>query len=327
MKYKTEFLSLMFILGFTLAFSQEQEVEEFIQEIAGSDLEIVMVKIPQGTFTLGSPEDELDRSEDEGPAHRVQIDEFQMSKYEISWELYNLFVNRAIDDVESKYKGVDVSKKVDAVSGATMPYVDMSMGMGTGSDLPVANVTQFAASKFCEWLSAKTGYFYRLPTEAEWEYAARAGTTTSFYFGEDASNLDEYAWYEGNSEGSYHKVGQKKPNSWGLYDMYGNVAEWTLDQYLPQVYKNRKNLTENPFESAVKEYPRSVRGGSYSDEEDALRSAARLGSSENWKMRDPQFPKSKWWNTDAPFVGFRIVKLENPPAESEYKKYWGYPLN
>jgi len=324
MKNKTGFLSVVFLLSSTLGISQEQELEYSTQQIAGSDLEIVMVSVPKGTFTLGSPVGEEQRLEDEGPTHRVKIDAFQMSKYEITWELYNLFVERAIDEVESKNKGSDVHIEVDAVSGATSPYVDMSLGMGTGAGLPVGNVTQLAASKFCEWLSAKTGYFYRLPTEAEWEYAARAGTTTSFYFGDDVSYLGEYAWYNGNSEGSYHKVGQKKPNSWGLYDMYGNVAEWTLDQYLPEVYKNRKNLTDNPFEPAVKEYPRSVRGGSYADDGDYLRSAARLGSSENWKMRDPQFPKSKSWNTDAPFVGFRIVRPEYPPSEKEYKKYWGH---
>ncbi len=318
--------SLLIILSFFLsavAFPQEQELENYTQEISGSNLVIEMVPIPAGTFTMGSSEAEENRYEDEGPAHAVKIDAFWMSKYEITWDLYFLFVNRTNDAGAFLPKKTDVNIEVDAVSGATVPYVDMSLGMGTGKDLPVGNVTQYAASKFCEWLSAETGHFYRLPTEAEWEYAARAGSTTAFHFGNDSGELDSYGWYYGNSENSYQKIGQKKPNQWGLHDMLGNVAEWTLDQYLPEVYSQRGAILENPVEYPVTEYPRSVRGGSYYDDAEYLRSAARLGSVENWKMRDPQFPKSKWWNTDAPFVGFRIIRVVNPPEESDYEKYWG----
>lgn len=323
MKITPNLFILLFLFQTPVALAQEQEIEDYTQEIAGSDLTIEMVSIPEGTFTMGSPEDEAYHYKDEAPTHKVAIDSFLMSKYEITWDLYNLFVNRAIDTVENTAKASQVDFKIDAVSGATIPYVDMSLGMGTGEGLPVANVTHYAASKFCEWLSAKTGHFYRLPTEAEWEYAARAGTTTAFHFGDNEEMLGEYAWYYENSGDTYHKVGLKKPNPWGLHDMYGNVAEWTLDQYLPEIYKNREAITNNPIAFAVKEYPRSVRGGSYYDDAEYLRSAARLGSTENWKMRDPQFPKSKWWNTDAPFVGFRIVRVPNPPEETDYDKYWG----
>lgn len=323
MKNIMRYFKVLFLFWCPLGFAQDQELKDYTQKIPGSDLVIEMVAIPGGSFTMGSPENEEYRLEDEGPAHEVKIDPFWMSKYEITWDLYNLFVNRAIDEIKGTNKASDVTIEVDAVSGATIPYVDMSLGMGTGEDLPVANVTQLAASKFCAWLSAKTGHFFRLPTEAEWEYAARAGTATAFSFGNSTDDLGDYGWYYENSENSYHKVGQKKPNPWGLYDMHGNVAEWTLDQYLPKVYKNRIGVTDSPFEQPIKEYPRSVRGGSYYDDAEFLRSAARLGSTENWKMRDPQFPKSKWWNTDAPYVGFRIVRDPNPPAETEYELYWG----
>ena len=198
----------------------------------------------------------------------------------------------------------------------------MSFGMGV-EGYPAICMTQLAAVKFCEWLSAMTGNFYRLPTEAEWEYACRAGTKTAYSFGDTSSNLDIYAWHEGNSGGAYHKVGQKEPNPWGLYDMHGNVSEWTLDKYVPAVYKARKNKTvSNPLEKPTKTYPRVVRGGAWSDKAFRLRSATRRPSSKKWKKRDPQIPKSLWWHTDAPFVGFRIVRPMKTPTPDEQQTYW-----
>ncbi len=315
-------LSVFIFLNLTQAFSQDKAFKEYQQEITGSNHTIDMVPISEGTFSMGSPQDSEWAKIDEQPAHQVKMDAFYMSKYEITWEIYMQFINRNIDDNTSQSKDGEVVKKVDAVAGATIPYVDMSLGMGTGDGLPVGNVTQLAASRFCEWLSAKTGHFYRLPTEAEWEYAARAGTTTAFSFGDDNGLLNQYAWFYENSDGSYHKVGQKKPNPWGLYDMYGNVAEWTLDQYLPAIYKTENGLSENPLQTVLKEFPVSVRGGSFKNDAVDLRSAARTASTKNWKMRDPQFPKSKWWNTDSPFVGFRIVRPKNPPEKEKFEQYW-----
>ncbi|WP_031426495.1 formylglycine-generating enzyme family protein [Flavimarina sp. Hel_I_48] len=320
MRNRTQFLLFIaFSYHISLFYAQDKRAD-YDQEIGGTKLSIAMVAIPQGTFIMGS--NDTTGNTDEHPKHTVAIDSFYISKYEITWDLYNLYLNRRIDDQNSKTRGKDVMLEVDAVAGATIPYVDMSLGMGTGEDLPVGNITAYAASKFCEWLSAMTGYFYRLPTEAEWEYSARAGSDTPYFFGDSEQDLTDYAWFYSNSEDTYHKVGQKKPNPWGLYDIYGNVAEWTLDQYLPEIYAERKNDVENPLETPTKEYPRVVRGGSYYDYAEDLRSAARMPSSENWKMRDPQFPKSKWWNTDAPYVGFRIVRQVNPPAEAQYSNYW-----
>lgn len=322
MNIRTTSLLVLCYLGSFSSFSQEKKLKDYQQDLSGSDLVIDMVSIPSGKFKMGSPTSEENRDMDEGPTHEVEIDGFWMSKFEITWELYNLFINRNIDKETNLEKGGDLTIEVDAVSGATVPYVDMSLGMGTEAGLPVGNVTHLAASTFCKWLSAKTGYFYRLPTEAEWEYAARAESTDAFYFGDSVASLDDYAWHYKNSNGTYHKVGEKKPNSWGLYDMHGNVAELTLDQYLPEVYTSRKNNTINPWEAAVTEYPRAVRGGSYDDDAQDLRSANRTASKEKWKMRDPQFPKSTWWNTDAPFVGFRIVRQLKAPKASEIEKYW-----
>jgi formylglycine-generating enzyme required for sulfatase activity len=180
---------------------------------------------------------------------------------------------------------------------------------------------------YCRWLYKKTGIFYRLPTEAEWEYACRAGTTTVYPFGNDPAALSEYAWFAGNSNNKYQKVGQKKPNAWGLYDILGNVAEWTLDQYDPAYYTKINDGTSNPLIEPGSRYPRSVRGGGYADQAEALRSSSRSKSEASWNKRDPQIPKSKWWLTDAAAVGFRIVRpVKQPPAEEIdqfFSKYLG----
>lgn len=294
-----------------------QEKQSYMQELPSSQLKINMVAIPSGSFNMGSQDSEEGRDEDEGPQRKMDIEGFWMSSYEITWELYNLFLQRESDNVVFAEKGKEVEKKVDAVAGATIPYVDMSLGMGTGKNLPIGNVTQLGASKFCEWLSAITGVFYRLPTEAEWEYAARAGTAGAYSFDDDDS-LEEYAWFSDNSGATYHEIGKKKPNPWGLYDMYGNVAEWTLDQYNANTYTESTSL----YIQVEKEYPAVIRGGSYKDSPEMLRSASRAFSKPVWKQRDPQFPKSKWWHTDAPFVGFRIIRPYMTPNQKEQNSYW-----
>ncbi|MGI8967183.1 MAG: formylglycine-generating enzyme family protein, partial [Limisphaerales bacterium] len=175
-------------------------------------------------------------------------------------------------------------------------------------------------------------------TEAEWEYACRAGTTTAYSFGEDAKMLGDYAWFGGNSakketnsDGAitdgdlkYHQVGLKKPNPWGLYDMHGNAVEWTLDQYQTNFYQQFKDVVaDNPWNKATQPYPHVTRGGSWDDKNPQnFRSAARRPSSKAWKVTDPNLPKSKWFHTDAQFLGFRIIRpLKIPPPE-ELIKYW-----
>ena len=306
---------------FLIAFGENEK--EYTQSIPGTKEKVEMVFIPGGTFIMGSPKSEQGHFGDEGPQHQVEIDPFWMGKFEITWDLYELFVARDIDSKRpQQLNGEEVDIDIDGVSGATQPYIEMSFGMGV-EGYPAICMTQLAAAKFCEWLSAMTGNFYRLPTEAEWEYASRAGTKTAYSFGDDPADLDIYAWHEGNSGGAYHQVGQKKPNPWGLYDMHGNVSEWTLDQYVPTLYKKRKRKTaNNPLQKPTKKYPRVVRGGAWSDKAWRLRSATRRPSSKKWKKRDPQIPKSLWWHTDAPFVGFRVVRPIKIPTPEEQKTYW-----
>ena len=307
--------SLTFLI-FGLNSSPEQPFEDYTQEIPGTELNIEMIAIQGGKFQMGSNE-----KPDEQPVHEASISPFWMARYETTWNLYKLYREGNINSEQpEKVEGMDVKIKVDGVSRATAPYVDMSFGMGTDG-YPAIGITQLAATKFCEWLSAMTGYFYRLPTEAEWEYAAKAGTTSAYSFGDNDADIATYAWYKDNSENAYHQVGLKEPNPWGLYDMHGNIAEWTLDAYVESYDASQ---TEDPWIIPTKTYPRVVRGGSWVDGPDALRSSARMASNKSWKKRDPQIPKSLWWHTDAPFVGFRIVRPLEAPTEDEQKKYWGY---
>ncbi|HIM23422.1 MAG TPA: formylglycine-generating enzyme family protein, partial [Verrucomicrobia bacterium] len=209
----------------------------------------------------------------------------------------------------------------DAVARPTTPYVKMSFGMGT-EGFPAISMTQHAANTYCKWLTAKTGHYYRLPTEAEWEYACRAGTTTMYSFGDDPALIDEYAWHDGNSDSKYQKVGTKKSNTWGLHDMHGNVSEWTLDQFVPDIYATFKDTISNPFKYGNSLYPRVARGGSWMDKPEQLRSAVRIASSAEWKLQDPQLPKSIWYHTDAQFLGFRVIRPLIVPSAQDMHKYW-----
>jgi len=245
-----------------------------------------MVPIPAGEFTMGPPQ------------HKVKLDAFWMQAHEVTWDEYRLFMFAPKDEV------------VDAVSRPTKPYVEMSFGMGIDG-FPAISMTQHAANKYAEWLSARTGEFYRLPTEAEWEYACRAG-------GSEPAKLEEVAWYQANSKGQYQKVATKKPNAWGLYDMLGNVMEWTLDQYAP--YKGGD--VANPWVVADKPYPHAVRGGSWNDGADAVTCTVRVPSDASWKMQDPQLPKSIWYLTDAQWLGFRLVRPAKLPSVEQMYRYW-----
>lgn len=325
------------IRDFILSTSREQaeaDMKPYTETIPKTGKEFKMVVIPGGEFLMGSPESEKDRHPDEGPRVKVKIEPFWMGAMEVTWELYMPFM------VTPDARWKDGTKKTldpnaplwDTVSSPTPPYTDMTFGMGQDG-YPAISMTEHAASKFCQWLSAQTGHFYRLPTEAEWEYAARAGTSTAYFFGDDPSQLDDYAWHFDNSDGTTQPVGQKKPNPWGLYDIYGNVAEWTLDQYDPGWYGKLKAMGEpvaNPFNVPTTLYPRVVRGGSWNDpvdgfepgEKNYFRSAARRGSSEAWKILDPQLPKSLWYHTSAQWLGFRLVRPLKTPSVEEMHRYW-----
>jgi formylglycine-generating enzyme required for sulfatase activity len=285
------------------------DMKPYKATIPHTEVSFEMVPIAGGEFEMGTG-----TRKDESPKRKVRIDPFWMGAREVTWDEYRLFMFS-----QMAKENVNKDAVVDEISRPTRPYVEMSFGMGIDG-YPAISMTQHAANKYAEWLSAKTGHFYRLPTEAEWEYACRAGTTTEYSFGKDVSQLGEYAWFESNSDGKYQKVGTKKPNPWGLYDMHGNVMEWTLDQYNPAGYVGLG--TDNPWNVSTEPYPQAVRGGSWIDQPEQLRCGARVGSDPTWKQQDPQLPKSIWYHTDAQGLGFRLVRsIKVPDAEQMYK-YW-----
>ena len=303
------------------------QMKAYSQKIPGTTAQFGMVPIPGGEFLMGSPAGETDREADEGPRLKVRIEPFWMGKHEVTWDEYDVWTFN-LDIQRRKLAGIKptpLDKSADVVTRPTKPYTDMTFGMGHNG-YPAICMTQLAAKMYCRWLSAKTGHFYRLPTEAEWEYACRAGTTTTYHFGNDPKQRGTYAWYFDNSEEAYHKIGLKKPNPWGLYDMHGNVCEWVLDAYSAKHYAQ---FTSKPsplrplqlLRQSKKLYPRTVRGGSWDNDPEELRAANRIFSSDEWKMQDPQLPQSIWYHTDALFVGFRIIRPLKVPPEAIRRKF------
>ena len=301
----------------------------YTEEVSDGGATFQMTPIPAGTFLMGSPASEDDREDYEGPQVRVSLDAFWIGTHEVTWDEYQLFQFKL--DIQSREGGEAETQPqdawADAVSRPTPPYVPMDFEMGVDG-YPAICMTQFAAKKYTKWLSHKTGRYYRLPTEAEWEYACRAGTQTAYSFGDDTDLLDDYAWHFDNADDQYQLIGTKKPNPWGLYDMHGNVSEWVLDAFTKGGYGFLgEGPVHTPLNKPEKLYPRTVRGGSWDDDPEWLRSAARRKSTKGWKVQDPQLPKSIWYHTDAIFVGFRLVRPLVQPTPEELTYYWEADLD
>ncbi len=292
-----------------------QQLKAYEQSVPGAEVKFKMVPVAAGSFIMGSPAGEKGRDADEGPQKKVQLTAFWMGEKEVTFAEWDAF-----------FKNMDVPQTkniaVDAVSRPTAQYIDLTWGMGRDARHPTNSMSHQAALMYCKWLYEKTGVFYRLPTEAEWEYACRAGTETARPFGNDPRQLASYGFFSGNSEGKYHKTASLKPNAWGLYDMLGNLSEWTLDQYQADAYAKLPSNAKDPLVSPASKYPKVVRGGSYLDGAEVLRCANRIPSDAAWNKRDPQIPKSKWWLTDGMFVGFRLVRPEKAPSKEEIEKFF-----
>jgi len=296
----------------------KKKYTETITSKSGEDISFDMVLVPGGTFEMGSPKDEPDRKDNEGPQHKVRLAPFYLCTTETTLELFMAYYQETMTSKKDFFEEETTENEakqskgdVDAISGPTPVYGDLTMGYGKKH--PAVGMTWHNATIFCTWLSRKTGRKYRLPTEAEWEYACRAGTANVFGFGNDHKQLVDFSLYEDNSDGETNEVAKKKPNSRGLYDMLGNVREWVYDFYSPDAYKDaaQKSPAVNP------QGPKSgkvhvARGGDYSSSIEELRCAARAFEEEWWRSGDPQIPKSKWWLPEMDIIGFRIASSIEP---------------
>jgi formylglycine-generating enzyme len=303
------------------------EFKNFTERIPKSPVSFNMIAIPGGKFRIGSPGDEPFRKEDEGPVREVEISPFFMAEIEVSWdEFLAFYVQTAAEGRTTDTEGLrnKLTKETDAISGATPPYGQPDQGWGLGQR-PAISFSFHAAQTYCKWLSSVTGKTYRLPTEAEWEYACRAGTTGPYFFHGDPTRfqkrglrariskndttvINTYVIYKGNSPTKTQTPDRVKPNPFGLRNMNGNVAEFCSDWYQPDTYSGYPDSIIKDPKGPDEGSEHVIRGGSFLSTADLLRSAARDHTrTEAWLKTDPQMPKSIWWFSDCFNVGFRVV--------------------
>lgn len=209
-------------------------MEDLTKKIKKTILEMVAVK--GGTYLMGS-------NDDGGYVHQVKISDFYLGKYEVTNEQFCAFLNDyGTDKVKSgEYAGEKMIYNAQTAWSKNYPWGVYKSGntwypINGYEKHPVIFVTWYGANEYCNWLSKITGETYRLPTKAEWEYAAGGGNKSNGYKYAGSDNIDEVAWYKGNSGGKTHPVGEKKPNELGIYDMSGNVCEWCYDpSFIPGI--------------------------------------------------------------------------------------------
>jgi formylglycine-generating enzyme required for sulfatase activity len=341
-------------------YEEPAEVEGFVdyeERIPGTSVSFQMVAVPGGTFLMGSPETEDYREPDEGPVHEVTVSPFWMAKVEVSWDEFEAWYRdtraEGRTDTRTLRNSIGQGQRpgsgggpevpggraaasggtaaqgagVDAITGATPPYVPPDQGWGKGSR-PAITMTHHAAVQYTRWLSEKTGREYRLPTEAEWEYAARGGTSTPYFFegsprdydpdrlihkvfGYNTDVLDSFVVHAENSGARTQPPEDVETNPFGLVNMLGNVREFTLDWYAEETYSQRSAggpvLDPRGPEAGTEHV---IRGGSFRNSPVDMRSAARdFTRTDACLVTDPQIPKSIWWYSDCNDIGFRIVRV------------------
>ena len=300
--------------------------ENFMETIPGTAASISMIAVPGGEFTMGSPSDEPFRMENEGPQRRVRISPFFMGEVEVTWDQFWAFYSETMSEGRTPPAVIYANNSredIDAVSGPTPPFGLPDQGWGMGSR-PAITMTHYSAQTFCQWLSLKTGRKYRLPTEAEWEYAARGGTATPYFFEgnpkklsnegflksifkPDTTGIYSHAVYVNNSGNRTQEPSEARPNPFGLKNMLGNVMEYCSDWYAEDAYKSVSDGELDP-KGPSEGTEHVVRGGHYNSDAAELRSAARSHTEhDDWLRTDPQNPKSIWWYSDVKGIGFRVV--------------------
>lgn len=227
------------------------------------------------------------------PPHEVIIDAFYISKYEITVKQFRSFIDSTnyITDAEKKgFSIAFINGKWERKEGINWRHSDLAET--ANDDLPVAHVSWNDADEYCKWLSLVTGSTYRLPTEAEWEYAARGGNKSKNIPIPSRASIDTLCWFEHNSGGRAHAGGLKNPNEIGIYDMLGNMSEWVNDWYKEDYYKD--SITENPL-GPISGIQKIYRGGDWSLQKEYIRFTTRFASRPNFCGMG---------------IGFRIIKLQ-----------------
>lgn len=316
----------------TVVYESAAEVtsfDKFTETIAGTSVSFDMLPVPGGVFTMGSPSAEAGRSDNEGPVREVEVSPFFMSEIEVTWDLYMAFFKETMSegrkDSGAFIQSLDDVTSLDAISGPTAPWGNPDQGWGFGSR-PAITMSFHAAQTFCKWLSLKTGKNYRLPTEAEWEFAARGGTSSPYFFegnpkdytqnrfwnklfGADTTLINSYVIYQANSRMRTHLPDSVRANPFGLKNMLGNAWEFVSDYYAEDAYAQypEGQIINNPKGPATGT-ERVIRGGAYHSDAYDVRSATRSHTQNtDWLVTDPQIPKSIWWYSDSYDVGFRVV--------------------
>jgi formylglycine-generating enzyme required for sulfatase activity/nitrate/TMAO reductase-like tetraheme cytochrome c subunit len=303
------------------------EFSSFTEFIPNSAVSFRMIAVPGGKFKMGSPDDEPFRKADEGPVKEMEISPFFMAEVEVTWDEYLAFYSQTSAEgrtTDTEGLRTRQTSGVDAISGATPPYGQPDQGWGMGQR-PAISFTYHAAETYCKWLSSVTGKTYRLPTEAEWEYACRAGTTTPYFFPGDPKKFEKtgiraklskndtavintFIIYKANSSAKTQTPDKVKANPFGLKNMAGNVAEFCSDWYQSDIYAQYPDEVLKDPRGPESGEEHVVRGGSFMDMAGNLRSAVRSSTrTDDWLKTDPQIPKSIWWYSDCFNVGFRVV--------------------
>jgi len=299
--------------------------ENYTEQIPNTSVAFEMIAIPGGSFKMGSPDNEFGRNDDEGPVRNVTVSPFFMGQTEVSWDEFWAFYRNTMAEGRLNPQAVMAHNAAspDAISGPTPPFGIPEQGWG-GGDRPAITMTHYAAEVYCQWLSEQTGKKYRLPTEAEWEYACRAETESPYFFdgnprkyvsgglrasifGTDTTTINSYVVYEMNSGSRTREPSFVQPNPFGLLNMSGNVLEYCSDWYAPDAYAQTSLDIENP-KGPSSGTERVVRGGHYNSDALQVRSAARASTQhDEWLKTDPQQPRSLWWYSDMKGIGFRVV--------------------
>jgi formylglycine-generating enzyme required for sulfatase activity len=250
-----------FVAAFGLTVSAADKPEIVTEQIPQTTVKFDLVKLPGGKVTVGGKE--------------VEVKPFAIGKTEVTWDEYDIYWQRLDLTPEQVKAGFDAENR------PSKPYAPPDRGFGHNG-WPAGSICFAEAQKYVKWLSKKTGHKYRLPTEAEWTYAARAGGDGKV----DKDKLEEAAHYAKNGEDKTHKVAEKTPNPWGLFDIFGNVAEWVVRADGVGV----------------------AAGGSFQDEAEDVGPDSKAEYTPAWQRDDPQDPKGKSWLSNGAHVGIRVVR-------------------